>query len=303
VRLLLIVNVRAHAVTPRKIRFIREALATRADVRVVRTEAPDHARELAAEAAAGAADVVATLGGDGTVNEAVNGLAGGPTPLGIIPGGGTNVLARSLGIPRDPVRAAGHLLARLGGPARPVNLGRAGGRYFTFSCGIGLDAEIVAAVERRQALKKAAGHGYFVYSAARIGLLDHPRRASRLVVRWGEDLAHRRDERSLAIVQNTRPFTYLGDRPMHVCPRANIRLGLDCFAPGPAGRARLLRIALRTFTNARHTEDERDLSLHDEPRISIEASEAATVQMDGEVVGRFERLDLESVRDALYLLA
>src|SRR5688500_13784555 len=127
-RLLLVVNTRASTVTPRKVRFMQRALSTQTDVDVVRTERHGHGSEIAAKAVADGYDVVAVLGGDGTVNEAANGLVGSDVPLAVIPGGGTNVFARALGIPRDPVRAAGHLLAMLKQPPRRISLGVADGR-------------------------------------------------------------------------------------------------------------------------------------------------------------------------------
>lgn len=301
-RLLLIANTRAGTVTARTVEFIRTALASRADVRLAGTEHGGHATELAAEAVEDGVDAVAALGGDGTVNEVANGLAGSDVPLGIVPGGGTNVLARSLGIPRDPARAAGHLLARLGSPGRRVNLGRAAGRHFTFACGIGLDGEVVRSVERRQALKRTAGHGYFVFSALRVALLTYPARAHRVEVRWGPALEHHRAGLGFAIVQNARPFTYLGPRPMHVCPRADLKLRLDCFAAA-LGRLGIVGVALQTLTTGRHLRNPRALHLHDQERIELLAQEPLPVQMDGEFIGHHDRLVLESVPDALAVLA
>jgi diacylglycerol kinase family enzyme len=302
VRLLLIANVRAGTVTPRKIEFIRRALSAGAEVALERTEGPGHAGELAAAAVRDGVDVVASLGGDGTVNEAANGLAGTAVPLGIIPGGGTNVLARSLRIPRDPVRAAGHLLALLGTPGRRVNLGRAAGRFFTFACGVGLDGEVTRSVERRQALKRTAGHGYFVWSAVRVALLSYPVGGTGMRLRWGDSLEHGRSGLAFAIVQNTRPFTYLGTRPMHVCPRASLHLGLDCYAAS-LRRLGLVKVALQTLTTGRQVRHPRAVSLHDERRIEVSADVPLPVQMDGEYVGNHERLLLESVPDALSILA
>lgn len=301
-RLLLIANVRAGTVTPRKVEFIRRALSAGAHVELERTEAPGHAAELAAAAVREGVDVVASLGGDGTVNEVANGLAGSAVPLGIVPGGGTNVLARSLGIPRDPVRAAGHLLALVGTSGRRVNLGRAAGRYFTFSCGVGLDGEVIRSVERRQALKRTAGHGYYVWSALRVALLSYPVSGTGVRLRWGDDLEHERRGLAFAIVQNTRPFTYLGTRPMHVCPRASLHLGLDCFA-ATLRRFGVARVALQTFTTGRQVRHPRAVSLHDERRIELNAEVPLPVQMDGEFVGDQQRLLLESVPDALSILA
>ncbi|HEX6261641.1 MAG TPA: diacylglycerol kinase family protein [Actinomycetota bacterium] len=302
-RLLLVVNTRAGTVTPRTVRFIERALSDQAKVRIELTREPGHGVELAGKAAAGDHDVVAVMGGDGTVNEVANGLAGSDVPMAIIPGGGTNVLARSLGIPQEPIRAAGFLLARLSGPGRRIPLGRAAERYFTFSCGFGLDAEIVRRVERRQRLKRAAGHGYFVWTALRVGLVSYDFKTPRIRARWGSALEHERDGLTFLISQNVDPYSYLGSLPIKVCPRASLDLGLDAFAGGPVGRIRIVRWALKTLGSGRHARDRRALSLHDQGRIEVVAASPHPVQMDGEYVGDHDRLLLESVPGALSILA
>lgn len=303
VRLLLIVNARAGTVTPRKVRFIERALGDETKVERVDTRRRGHATELARGAAEGTHDVVVVVGGDGTINEAVNGLAGSDVGLGIIPGGGTNVLARSLGVPPDPLRAAGHLLARLRAPARRIPLGRADGRYFTFACGMGLDGEIVRQVERRQALKKAAGHGFFLWTALRVGLFDYDLRTPRLEMRWGRDLEHHAEGLVFAICQNLDPFSYLTRLPLHICPRAGIDLGLDCLAARPLGRLRTVRWATQTLGSARHVRDRRAVYLHDQRRIHLRSEGPLPVQMDGEFLGRRDHLELESIPEALAIYA
>lgn len=302
-RLLLIANARASSVTQSKIRFIRRALASRAEVELVQTRRQRHATELARGAAADGTDVVAVLGGDGTINEVANGLAHSPVALGIIPGGGTNVLARSLGLPMDTVRAAGHLLARMGGPPRPIALGHALGRYFTFSCGVGLDGEIVRRVERRQGLKQAGGQGYFLWSTLRVGLMTYDLRAPRITLRWGPDLERVREGLALAVCQNTRPFTYLAGRPVDLCPRADVEAGLDAFAAGDLSRLRVVKLALQALTTRGHVRDPHTQSLHGQDRIEIACTEPLPVQMDGEFVGMHERVLCTSAPGALRVFA
>lgn len=302
-RLLLVVNTRAGTVTPRKVRFIEAALGERAKVERARTRAPGHGTELASAAAEGTHDAVAVLGGDGTVNEVVNGLAGSDVPLGIIPGGGTNVLARALGIPQEPLRAAGYLLARLDTEPRRVPLGRADGRFFTFSCGMGLDGEIVRQVERRQRLKRAAGHGYFVWTAVRVGLFGYDFRTPRLGIRWGDDLEHERRGLTFAITQNLDPFSYLTRLPLRICPRASLHLGIDCFAGRPVSRLRIVRWASQALGNARHMRDRRALYLHDQRRIELSADRPMPTQVDGEFLGHRDRLEIRSVPGALAIHA
>jgi diacylglycerol kinase family enzyme len=229
-------------------------------------------------------------------------MAGSEVPLGVIPGGGTNVFARALGIPRDPVRAAGHLLALLHERDRRISLGKANGRYFTFTCGVGLDGAIVRRVERRQLLKRAAGHGYFVWSTIR-ELLAADRRHPRVRVRWGSDLEHERDGLFLAISQKGRPFTYLLSRPMHLSPRADFALGLDLLAVDRLSIPFVSGVVLQSFTSHRHVHDRHVLSLHDEDRIEVACDSPLPAQMDGEYLGLRDHLSLEVARDALRVLA
>ena len=148
-RVLLVVNASASSVTPRTRVVIAKALAADHSVEVAETSRRGHASRLAQGAAASGVDVVVVLGGDGTVNEAANGLAGSSTALGVLPGGSTNVFARTIGCPNDPIEATGQLLAALSRRSiRRVGLGSANGRYFLFHAGIGFDAAVVEQVER-----------------------------------------------------------------------------------------------------------------------------------------------------------
>lgn len=302
VRLLLIVNVNAQTVTPRKTSVIERALSSEFKVDAVRTERRGHAIDVARGAVREGFDLVVAMGGDGTVNEIANGLAGSQIPMGIIPGGGTNVLARSLGIPTDPVEATGLLLAHRERPPRRVPLGRAGDRYFTFSCGVGLDGAIVRRVEERQLLKKAAGQGFYVWTAFSTLFLRYDRRRPHIELRWGPDLAEHRTGLFLAICQKTSPYTYLGKRPMRVCPDADLDLGLDLMAVSSMRTLFTLRTVARTLGAARHTRSRHVLSLHDQPKIEILCDQPMPVQADGEYVGDRERLTLEAVPDCLSLL-
>ncbi len=166
-RLLLLVNSSASSVTPRTRVVIRRALAADHQVRYAETTRRGHASRLAQAAATDGLDAVVVLGGDGTVNEAANGLVGTTTGLGVLPGGSTNVFARAIGMAADPVEATGELLASLSeGPMTPIQVGEANGRYFLFHLGAGFDAAVVAEVEKRAAAKRYLGAALFVASAA-----------------------------------------------------------------------------------------------------------------------------------------
>src|SRR3954447_4740575 len=154
-RMLVIVNPYATTVSDRLKNLLVYALQGRYEVDAVETEARDHATQLTREAASEGYDVVVAFGGDGTVNEAANGLIGSNTPLTCLPGGSTNVFCRTLGIPADVVDATEHLL-RMADDFQPrlVDTGRVNGRHFVFASGIGLDASVVERVDSHPRLKR-----------------------------------------------------------------------------------------------------------------------------------------------------
>jgi len=221
VRLLIIVNSFASSVTARNKVLIRQALRRDHDVAIVETNRRGHATRFAQDAAARGMDVVVALGGDGTLNEVANGLVGSATALAVLPGGSTNVFARTIALPNDPVPTAQMLgRALAAGSIAPVGLGRVNGRYFTFHTGIGFDAAVVASVERRASLKRWAGHPLFVWAALSTWLRGYDRRHPhfRLHLPDGSELA----DGYFTIVLNTSPYTYLGDRALDLSRAATL---------------------------------------------------------------------------------
>lgn len=302
-RLLLIANSNARSITTKARDVIVRALSTRYDVRVTETKRHGHAIPVAKGAVHEGFDVVLAMGGDGTVNEVANGLAGSGVPLGILPAGGANVFARSLGIPEDPVEATAILLENGGTEPRSVPLGRADGRYFAFGCGMGLDAAVVRQVERRQRLKKAVGDGYYIWSGIRVFFGRYDRRTPHLRVSWGPDLGESRGGLFLAICQSSSPFTFMGKREFRVCPDAELDGGLDLFALDSARTRTVVRTVVSAFGAAHHVRGKHALYVKDQPRFLIESDVAMPVQMDGEYIGERTRLDIEIVPDALRVLA
>ena len=302
VRLLLIVNVKAGSVTPWTVNVIESALSSEYEVQRAETKRQGHATHLARGAAHEGIDLVVSMGGDGTVNEVANGLAGTNTPLGLIPAGGTNVLARSLGIPKDPVAATWHLLANRNNPPRRVPLGRAADRYFTFGCGMGFDGAIVRDVERRQGLKKGFGHPFFVWSGVRIFFGGVDRRNPPISLRWGPNLEHERKDLFLAISQKTRPFTYFRNRELNICPEARLEKGIDLLAIDTFRASTILRVVGQAFRGGIDLRNPHVLYLHDQQQIEATSDILLPVQMDGEYIGDHRRVLFESVPDALSLL-
>ena len=212
-RMLVIVNPYATTVSDRLKYLVVYALQSRYEVEAVDTQARNHATELCREAADEGYDVVVAFGGDGTVNEAANGLVGSDTPLTCLPGGSTNVFSRILGIPNDVVDATEHLLQMADRfEPRRVDLGRVNGRHFTFSSGIGLDASVTERVDSHPKLKHRLTNLYYTYAAittfSRKYLVNPPR--IRVEVDGGSA------EGVTMIAQNADPFTFFRDRPIRV---------------------------------------------------------------------------------------
>ena len=210
----MIVNPYATTVSARLKHLVVYALRGRYEVDSVETQARNHATELCREAAQEGYDVVCAFGGDGTFNEAANGLAGSETPLTCLPGGSTNVFCRILGIPNDVVDATEHLLGMADDwRPRPIDLGVVGDRRFLFTAGVGLDASVTKRVDARPRLK--ARFGPWFYATAAVGAFNreyvaHPRR---LAVELPDGSAL---EGVTAIVQNTTPYTYFAKRPIEL---------------------------------------------------------------------------------------
>jgi diacylglycerol kinase family enzyme len=221
-RMLLIINPYATSMTPHIRTLVLYALQARYEVDAVDTQARGHATELSREAADEGYDVIVSLGGDGTVNEAANGLVGSSTPLTCLPGGATNVLCKMLGIPGDIVGATAHLL-RLADAWRPhrIDLARVNGHHFTFSGGVGLDGSVVKRVDERPARKTALRQWYFGWSAVRTFATEFLVDPPQLEISAGDRVLHG----VTAIVQNGSPFTYFNDRPLYIADRSRLDNG------------------------------------------------------------------------------
>ena len=221
-RMLMIVNPYATTVSDRLKNLVVYALQGRYEVDAIETQARDHATELCQEAARERYDVVVAFGGDGTVNEAANGLAGSGTPLTCLPGGRTNVYCRMLGIPTDVVDATEHLL-RLADDWHPrrVDIAHVNDRHFLFSAGAGLDASVVAAVDAHARLKARYGEWYYTAVGVRTFARRYLFRPVRLEVTLdGMDVTG-----VSAIVQNGTPYTYFGERPVNMAEGADLSSG------------------------------------------------------------------------------
>jgi diacylglycerol kinase family enzyme len=287
-RAALIVNPFASAVTEERLAAVERELRTVLELEVMLTERPSHATELAGTV--GDADVVFVYGGDGLLNEVLNGLDG-DAPVGVLPGGGTNVVVRALGLPTDPVDAARRVAT---GRPRRISLGRVNGRRFAFSAGIGLDAELVRRVEGRGrgVDGRRPGDLAFTWEAVKLLASRRGRYEPALEVEGFGRAA-------FALVANADPYSYAGGRPLRVAPAARFELGLDFVAPRRIGPATIpsLVLSLATGRPARDA-----LSGHDLDRIAVVCDARLPLQADGEDLGDVEAAVFEAERGAISVL-
>jgi diacylglycerol kinase family enzyme len=222
-RMLVIVNPTATTMSARLRNLVIAALHGRYEVEAIDTQARGHATDLCREAAQEGYDVVVSFGGDGTVNEVANGLAGAVTPMTCLPGGATNVLCKMLGIPGDIVDATEHLLG-MADDWRPrrIDLGTVNGRGFTYSGGFGLDASVVKRIEASPELKRHRLREYFfVYAAVETVLRHYVRNPPRMNVEVGGETS----SAIATIVQNGAEFTYLDEKPIYIAQGGGLDSG------------------------------------------------------------------------------
>ena len=308
-KVLLIVNASASSVTSRSRVVIQKALSADHDLEVAETSRRGHAARLARGAANGGAEVVVALGGDGTLNEAANGLVGTDTALATLPGGSTNVFARTIGLPNDPIEATGVLLENLAAESiRPVGLGSANGRYFLFHVGLGFDAAVVEQVERRGALKRWAGHPLFLYAAVDTWLRHYDRSRPRFSVTFSDGGAGESDsavdDAYFGICMNTDPYTYLGNRALHLAPPATLESGLSMVTLRTLRLASVIRAGGSALVRGTGLTSTRHLDVrHDVPELVIRSlGTPLPHQVDGDYIGTIEELRIRHVPAALRLV-
>ena len=321
-RALLIVNPHATATTQLRRDVITHALASQMELEVTETRYRGHAGTLARKAASDGFQLIFTLGGDGTVNEAVNGLLHGLKPgtdpaFAPVPGGNANVFSRALGLPADPVDATGRILESLqAGRDRRVGLGCASpghtspgappgaslDRYFTFNAGMGLDAETVRVIEAMREHGRTLTPGLYLRTALRQFYRVTDRRHPRLTLE--------RDGQSpvghlfLGIISNTSPWTYLGRRPVNPSPGASFDTGLDIFALRRMRTINTLNALRQMFSQRSEPPRGRHVvSLHDQPSFTLRSDRPVALQVDGEYVGEHESVTFRAVPRALRVIA
>jgi diacylglycerol kinase family enzyme len=299
-RILIIVNSFATSVTARNTVVVQRRLARDHAVELVETNRRGHATRFASDAARRDVDIVVAFGGDGTLNEVATGIAGTDTALGVLPGGSTNVFARTIGLPNDPVAAVDLLAAGIdAGEMKPIGLGRVNGRFFCFHTGIGFDAAVVAAVERRASLKRWFGHPLFITAALSTWMRGYERTRPHFRVRTA---ARTIDDGYFTIVLNTNPYTFLGNRPLDLSPAATLDRGLVAVTFRTMKAIAILRSlagALRGggVAESQYLDEQIDLA-----ELTVESAEPFPYQVDGDYLGDAERLHFQHVPHAVRLV-
>jgi diacylglycerol kinase family enzyme len=317
VRALLIINPRATSMSGRDAGLLVRELGSRLTLETVQTRYRGHARDVAAASAAEGYELIVTFGGDGTVNEVVNGLmkagagavleAEGKPAIAPIPGGGANVFARTLGLPSEPADAVRQILAAASTDSRrTIGLGLAastiGERYFTFSAGLGLDAEVVADVERRRASGRRSSAPLYMWTALRrfYSATDRQRAALTLEAPGSAPA----DGLFMGVVTNSSPWTYVGSHPVSPAPRSDFNSGLDVFA------LRRLR-TLTTFSALGQMMNTRSRPLAGRDVVTaagltgltFHASRPIAFHLDGEYLGETEKVAFRYIPEALSIFA
>ena len=303
-RMLIIVNRHATAVSGELRDLILYALSGRFELDAVDTEARGHATELCREAAHEGYDVVVTFGGDGTVNEAANGLRGSDTPLCCLPGGSANVFAKMLGIPADIIDATERLLSLADDwRQRTIDLGSVNGRCFTFSSGVGLDASVVQRVDANPRLKARLGAYYFALVAISTFSRRYLLGAPRMQVHAGGQ-THRG---ITAIVQNGSPFTYFNSHPIDVADGAALDSGT--LAGAVLRRATPLSapsIAWRVLSRSARVTGQRQVrGFSGLTELTVSAADDRTLplQVDGDYLGNVDEARYSILPRSLNIIA
>ncbi len=309
-RALLIVNPHATATTERRRDLITRALAGSLTLTVAHTAGRGHATELAAAARSDGTRLVVVHGGDGTVNEVVNGLLGGAehdrpaapssTPLlAVVPGGSTNVFARALGIDRDPTAATEQLLDGLArGRTRQVSAGLADDRYFTFNAGLGLDAEVVRAVEALRSQGRAISNTLHIRQAVRAFFSADRRRPRLTVTVDGRDLG----AVHLALVSNVDPWTYAGRRAVHANPGLPADRDLGLLALRSLRTVTTLRIVRQMLMRRGGPASRTIVRIDRAGEIVVRAAKPTALQVDGDFVGERREVRFTEAASALRVI-
>ena len=306
----LIINPFASSFSERKVKLIERALKTVAKVEVLRTEKRSHAIELAKNASE-TSEMVCVLGGDGTLNEAAQGLLGTQTILIPLPGGSTNVFARAIGYSNDVFDALSQVIDSIEAKkTKRIGVGSIDDRIFLFNAGIGLDAEVIARVEKNSKIKKVAAHPFTLSTAITTYVKDFDRKEQQMSVLLGDEAKNVRmytsdatvfAEANLVVISNLSPWTYLGMREVVLAPTANLDDALTITAVRALNPVKLMRIALSALGKHKTVMHHKDIAHCDHVHNATIATNnyALSYQVDGDYLGTISKATIKYISDAL----
>ncbi len=308
--MLIIVNPYATTVSNRLKNLVVYALQGRFEVETVSTEAQNHATEIGREVRDHGYDIVVAFGGDGTLNEVANGLAGTDVPVSVLPGGSTNVVCRTLGIPNDVVDATEHLLTLVDEWApRRIDLGRVDDRRFVFACGVGIDATVVKRVDAHPGMKSKAGPYYYTWAALSAFYREFLLNPVHIEV----EVAGQTVEGVTALAQNSDPFTYFASRPLRVCEGMEIDDGtLSLGVLKRAAQRDMPTLITRLFSEKRPAAHHRQIEHFEGVTAATVRTTSTTrdgaarpfpVQVDGDYIGERVEVSLAVEPGALTVIA
>lgn len=315
VRAVLIVNPNATSTTPAGRDLLAHALESRVDLVVTHTDHRGHAEEIARAAHRDDVDIIIIHGGDGTVNEVVNGLLGPPgagrpavltlPAVGVVPGGAANVFARALGISPDPIEATNQLVDLLdahrgGGSWRRIGVMDCGERWAVFTAGMGVDGDVVAAVEAQRAKGRKVTAARYIRIATREMLLKV--RAEPLLTLY---LPDREPVEGVyfAFVSKASPWTYANSRPIFTNPDTTFEGGLGVFAVTSMNVIANLLVVRRMWSRKAQIEGKYLIRDDDVPWVRITAAEPIACQADGDFLGLRADMTFRAAPDALAVIA
>lgn len=313
-RLTLIANPFASSFSARRVRVIERALKSVGHLDVQRTSYRGHAIDIAREAAQNNVDVVCVLAGDGTLNEAAQGLLHSDTAIAPLPGGSTNVFARAIGYPNDAIEALGELIPSIEKlNTKTIGTGSINGRVFLFNAGCGLDAEVIARVERNAKIKKVAAHSYTLSTAVSTYLRDFDKKNQQMSVTLDGDAHGVRmfssdptvfSEANIVVVSNLSPWTYFGQRAVVLAPTADINSPLTITAIRALNPAKLLRIALSAMGRHKTVMHHKDIAHCDDVlKATISAKNLAIpYQVDGDFLGSTMHAEIAYIPECLKII-
>jgi diacylglycerol kinase family enzyme len=315
INITLIVNTKASSFSPRRLKVIESALKNLGNLAIVNTSKRGHAIEIAKKCADSKEDIVFVLAGDGTLNEAAQGLVNTDTILAPIPGGSTNVFARAIGFSNDAIEALGQLLLALEQKSiKKIGVGKVDNRIFLFNAGFGLDAEVIARVERSAKIKKLAAHPYTFYNAIATYTKVYDKKNQTLKVTLDGELNPQTRMLSsdpsvfananMVVISNLSPWTYFGKREVVLAPMASIDNALTVTSIRTLSIFKLLRLGLSAMGRHHTVMHHKDIAHCEEiSHCIIEANNnSVPYQVDGDYLGSTMKAEINFLPNALNII-